>query len=515
MSPAEQAILRSAVTAPPGVVRDVRRQVRAGADPLGDAFCRLRTPAQRRPNGATFTPRPIVAGMIAWAKAHGAPARIVDPGTGSGRFLVAAGRAFADAELVGVEIDPVAALLARAHLAAAGLARRARVVKADYREIALPTIAGRTLFIGNPPYVRHHLVTPAWKAWLTATAAARGHRASQLAGLHVHFYLATLEKARKGDYGTFITSAEWLDVNYGSLLRGLLLDGLGGSSIQILEPTSAPFEDAATTAAITCFEVGSRPIGMVVRCVPSIDALGDLAAGTSVSRERLARAPRWSGLSRTTTRRPAGFVELGELCRVHRGQVTGANHVWIHGAHSADLPVSVLRPTVTKAKELFGAGESLCDSTGLRRLIDLPVELDVLTAAERRRVERFLASVKRMGVDRGYIASHRPAWWAVGLRAAAPILATYMARRPPAFVRNLAAARHINIAHGLYPREPMTARALSLLAGYLANNVALAEGRTYAGGLTKFEPKEMERLWVPSPVLFETANETTWPRRAS
>ncbi len=25
----------------------------------------------------------------------------------------------------------------------------------------------------------------------------------------------------------------------------------------------------------------------------------------------------------------------------------------------------------------------------------------------------------------------------------------------------------------------------------------LSQGRVYAGGLTKFEPKEMERLWIP------------------
>jgi adenine-specific DNA-methyltransferase len=80
----------------------------------------------------------------------------------------------------------------------------------------------------------------------------------------------------------------------------------------------------------------------------------------------------------------------------------------------------------------------------------------------------------------------------------APILATYMARRPPTFVRNLAGARHVNIAHGLYPRDPLPPMALDSLAAYLRGSVTAAQGRVYAGGLAKFEPGELERLPVPA-----------------
>jgi hypothetical protein len=194
---------------------------------------------------------------------------------------------------------------------------------------------------------------------------------------------------------------------------------------------------------------------------------------------------------------PEGFVELGELCRVHRGQVTGANRVWIAGEHSAGLPDAVQFASVTKARELFKAQGVLKDPAPLRRVIDLPVELDTLDAADRKSVDAFLKKAKAMGAHDGYIARNRKAWWAVGLREPAPVLATYMARRPPAFVRNLADARHINIAHGLYPRETLSDLALDTLASYLSQHVGVHSGRTYAGGLTKFEPKEMERLFVP------------------
>jgi len=157
----------------------------------------------------------------------------------------------------------------------------------------------------------------------------------------------------------------------------------------------------------------------------------------------------------------------------------------------------VLFRSITRARELFDAGPALLSDERLRLVIDIPPDLDVFDSGERKLIDRFLRKAKRAGAGKGYIASHRRAWWSVGLRAPAPILATYMARRPPAFVRNLVDARHINIAHGLYPRELVPELALSRLAAALRTSISLAQGRTYAGGLTKFEPREMERLPVP------------------
>ena len=499
LSGPERACAAGATPVSAAVRAEARRAIQRGEDPLGDTLCSLRSPAERRPLGATYTPGAIVAAMTAWGAARGA-ARGVDPGAGSGRFLVAAGRAMPRAEILAVEVDPVAALLTRAHLVAAGLGGRARLVLGDYRALALPRIDGRTLFLGNPPYVRHHAIPATWKRWLTVTSRELGLRASQLAGLHAHFFLATAIHGCPGDSGAFVTAAEWLDVNYGALVRGLLLGPLGGLALHLIEPTALPFADADTTAAIACFALGERPPAMRLRRVASLAALAPLdeaRGGREVARERLAAATRWTPLTRPPSKRPAGFVELGEICRVHRGQVTGSNAVWIAGAHSRGLPESVLFASVTRARELFAAGRALDGSEALRRVIDLPADLDRLPRGALRVVERFLREARALGADRGFVAQNRKAWWSVGLRAPAPILATYMARRPPAFVRNLAGARHINIAHGLYPREPMTSAALDALAQYLAGATSVADGRTYAGGLTKFEPKEMERLLVP------------------
>lgn len=484
----------------------LRARIAAGQDPLGDALTAIRTTADRRQLGQTLTPPAIVASMIGWAArqaGHAGPARVVDPGTGSARFLLAAGRRWPGARLTGIETDPAAALVARANLAAAGLASRATVILGDYRTARLGPARGQTLYLGNPPYVRHHHLPSEQKRWLASTARQRGLAASGLAGLHVHFFLATALHAAPGDLGVFITAAEWLDVNYGSLVRSLLLGDLGGQSVHLLEPSARVFADATVTSAISCFRPGGRPGSIRLRLAAAPAELGDLGGGRPVPRARLSQARRWGPLARgpaparPASRPPAGHVELGEICRVHRGQVTGANAVWVRRPEQADVPRRFRFPAVTRARELFGAAGVLPDAGSLRVVIDLPAELDELNGAERELVAAFIAAAARAGAADSYVARHRRPWWRVRLAEPAPIIASYMARRPPAFVRNAGAVRHLNIAHGLYPREPVPGTALDRLAAHLRRSVALSQGRTYAGGLTKFEPGEMERLPVP------------------
>ena len=140
--------------------------------------------------------------------------------------------------------------------------------------------------------------------------------------------------------------------------------------------------------------------------------------------------------SGTSTR---GYVELGELCRVHRGTVTRANGVWIAGEHSAGLPDSVLFPTITRAREVFNSGGLLKDPDLLRQAIDLPTDLDELSVSDRKRVESFLKVAKSMGAHSGYVARRKGLVvnWA---SRSGPIISTYMARRPPGFALNKAGA---------------------------------------------------------------------------
>ena len=111
-----------------GTVETMRALIATGKDPLGETFCRLRGNVERRRLGAIYTPDTIVGGMMQWAARQGnEPARIVDPGSGSGRFILAAAARFPNAELIAVDIDPLAMLILRGNAAVRGMALRITV----------------------------------------------------------------------------------------------------------------------------------------------------------------------------------------------------------------------------------------------------------------------------------------------------------------------------------------------------------------------------------------------------
>lgn len=506
VSPAEKEIL---VSTPdlrnPGLVADVKAAIQAGLDPLGDAYCSINAPENRRGRGQTFTPTHVVDGMISWAKRQRKQVRrLVDPGAGSGRYTFAGLRAFPLAKAVAVEMDPTVALLLRANLTTAGFADRVQVVVDDFRNLELPAIEGTTLFIGNPPYVRHHGIDAAWKDWYSRTLKHYGHDGSQLAGLHLHFFLKTLELAATGDLGCYVTAAEWLDVKYGQALRQLMTNGLGGRDVFVVDPAVPVFDDAMVSACIAGFAPGSKRTELRFAEVSTKAELKALTSGEPVEIGAAKAEPKWSFLVKGgRAERPAGYVELGEMFRVSRGQVTGLNRVWVEGAETPALPDRFLVPAITDSSDITKAKKHvIVDDTALRRVVSLPKDLGALPPEDKDAVERFLDWARSLGAHETYIAKHRNPWWSVDFSSAAPpVIMTYMGRRPPVFALNRVKAKLINVAHGLYPREPFSDRKMIRLVAWLNENVSQESGRVYAGGLTKFEPSEAMRILVPEHLL--------------
>lgn len=468
-------------------------------DAVGAALCAGMSGEDRRSRGITLTPQWLVELILLRLAVHGPFDNIVDAGAGSGRFSIQAARLFPNARIWAVErsADMCAAL--HSNLAAQGLQQRVNVVHGDYRDAPL-VLRGRTAFVGNPPFVRHHDIEPAWKVWYATAMGQHGQKASQLAGLHLHFMARTAQLARPGDRVCYVTSAEWLDNGYGSAWRALLSapsSPLSLAGLWVAAPQEPVFPDALVSALVfeaVCGAASAVSVGMV--------AAQSLRTSRVLPSTQLAAAARWTPLCQPELDVPTDGVELGELFRVTRGQVTGLNHAWVLPPESPLLPLRLTLPMVTKAREIIdGTVEAPDALTRLRRVPNLPADLSQLPAAERACVSTFLELAHAQGAASGYVARQRRAWYALDLRAAPAAMVSYMGRRPPVFRTNPQGASYLNIAHGLYPRQPMPAAQLRRVLDHLNAHTRMGAGRMYGGGMAKFEPSDIARLRIPAAVL--------------
>lgn len=520
-------------------VLSLQTAIRNGDDPLGKALCSLRTPLTRRHTGTFYTPEPIVEHMLDWTIDCN-PTRFIDAGCGSGRFVRNILARRLRASIIAIDVDPMATLMTRAVFASFKY-KKAIAKNVDYTQFSLGRDFGRSAYVSNPPYVRHHDLEPATKAWASRTAKQLGHRISGLAGLHTLFMLATAKLAKKGDVGAFITSAEWMDTNYGSIVRDLMLNGLGGKNVHAFVPQAAPFSDAMTTAAITYFEIGSEPLKLTFSVSQTPAAPQQSQFRRDIPASVLAKSARWSPMLREPSCDPVsckhlsrskgspqsnaaettfspGFQSLRSGCpmckatstqltlrsiaRVHRGQATGANSFFVLSREKArnNGIEAYCRPVISRAEQILSSGGVLRDNPLLSVLLDVPPDM---------RLENHpaLAEYLRHGqyshdgdisVDKRWIPSHRRSWFSVAAPNP-PIVATYMARQAPFFALNPDGLALINVGHGIYPTIDMTDEDLAILVAALNadRQQFVGKGRTYHGGLEKFEPKEMENLPLP------------------
>ncbi|MDP1648819.1 MAG: methyltransferase [Rubrivivax sp.] len=471
-------------------------------DALGAAFCEGTSPALRRSEGITLTPEWLVDAMVDRVAGWEGVQTVVDAGAGSGRFCIAAARRLPQAHIVAVERSPRMLELLRGNLCAKGLTNRVTVVEGDFRSAVVPR-SGRTVYIGNPPFVRHHDIEPEWKDWYRSGMHALGIQASQLAGLHAHFLLRIVQGLQPGDRFCLVAAAEWLDNGYGSALRSLLTSTqthLRG--LWVAPPREPVFPDALVSAAVfeaeCTTDTGSAHLGVL--------GARTFATMRTLPVAELASAKRWTELCQPQAPTSAAGIEVGDLFRVIRGQVTGLNTAWVLPSESALLPAALTLPAVTRAREIIDGTVSAPGALQrLKRVVNLPHELDTVAPDVRPLVDVFLGHARAQGAASGYVARQRRHWHALDLRPPPAAFVSYMGRRPPVFCLNPYAVSYLNIAHGLYPRTPVAQSTLERILTYLNAHTGLYSGRVYGGGLAKFEPSDVARLRIPPEALAERA----------
>lgn len=254
-------------------------------DVVGRIFQRLISPDERHRFGQHFTGDDPVDLINSFCIRDGATT-VLDPACGSGSFLVRAyyrkrylepSRQHLDliAELFGCDIAVYPAHLSTLNLAAREIndeANYPRIARSNFFDIIpkkpfchVPDIATHELqpirlstvgaVVGNPPYVRQEKIGKAEKPRIASLIANEwnGLRLSGRSDVHCYFWPHAAYLLPDGQYFGFLTSAQWLDVDYGFDLQRWILQNF--KIIAIMESAEERwFPDARVKTCITILQ---------------------------------------------------------------------------------------------------------------------------------------------------------------------------------------------------------------------------------------------------------------------
>lgn len=468
-------------------------------------------PSVRKARGAFFTPPALCEFVAEWAISH-AGAKVLEPSLGEAAFLIAAGDRLqrlgsaGPAQLAGVELHSQSVVEAERLLASRGHVADLRVGNF----FAVPPSPVYDAVVGNPPYIRYQDFTGGDRALAKSAALRAGVKISNLASSWAAFTVHAALFLRNGGRLGLVLPGELLSVNYAAEVRAFLMRRFG--RVRIVVFTERVFPGVLEEVVLLLAE-GEGPTDhcelVQVRDIEDLTSQDTHATSRWTPRDA---ADKWTDAlaparAVATLQRLSGddFTCLDTWGDSTLGMVTGNNRYFtLTQQRVKDLGLEtsdVARLSPPGSRHLRSLALTMADWS---RLGDLgkatylfhPVS-DLSRAAR-----DYVSQGESLGVQRAYKCAIRRPWWRVPLLPPADLFLTYMNADTPRLCANASRVHHVNSVHGVYLRAGVKRLGsdllpLSCLSSATAFSAELV-GRSYGGGMLKLEPREADRLAVPS-----------------
>ena len=483
--------------------------------------------ARRRELGAFYTPPALAASLVAWAVSRDTT-RVFDPSFGDGRFLRSAadhlrslGVRAPQRRLFGVELNPAAASQPSALKDLR--VPKGQLLEGDFFGTDLSSWGGRRFdaIVGNPPYVRHHLLEQNSKRLARAHARRVGITLSERADCWAYFCAALLDYLEPQGRLAILLPGAILHADYALPLLHALSEARGRT--RLIRIQKRMFEDVVERTVVLLIDGRRRKPGVDYREVDDLTelrrVLGEAPGSQRGWRSGATVAPEPAGSPKTRLRtRLRWFVSqevsatwasitalpeircLGDLAQIRIGVVTGANGFFVvdaaqarqlrgRGQHIRTVPVVSRGRWLTKVRWTTEDQAAYADRPS-HLLVVAPTSR--LTAALRTHIE----NGQRQGLhERGHCAA-RDVWYCLNDWRTPDLFLPYMGASAPRLVINQAEATCTNAVHRVELVGDQVSAAGLAAASWTSLYQLSAElfGRSYGAGVLKLELGEAAQL---------------------
>lgn len=472
----------------------------------------------RKARGAFFTPVELCDFVAEWA-VRSPVDRVFEPSCGEAAFLLSIadrlrglGGVPQPDQLHGIEIHEASSRQAAALLAQSAVAATLHV--GDF--FAAPHPAEFDAVVGNPPYVRYQNFAGEARAKAQQAALAQGVRLSSLASSWAAFVVHASTFLRPGGRLGLVLPAELLSVNYAAPVRRFLLQRFARVKLVLFEARVFP---GVLEEVVLLLAEGEGPTDHYeLYQARDLTALSDLKPRVCSPRHAEEKwvhgllAPEAAAVYGTLTGQ-AAFTELLTWGETDLGMVTGNNRYFtlsLARAKELGLPPADLLPiSPPSSRHLRGLTFTEKAWQEMRRAGSAVYLFYPDAKKPSKAALEYIATGERTKVDAAYKCRVRSPWWRVPQVGVPDLFVTYMNHDAPRLVANRAGVPYLNSIHGLTLHPAVKQLGLDLLPMAMLNSLTLLGGelvgRSYGGGILKLEPKEADKLPVPSAATIEEA----------
>jgi adenine-specific DNA-methyltransferase len=402
---------------------------------------------------------------------------------------------------------------------------KGQLIEGDFFSTDLSCWGGRRFdaIVGNPPYVRHHLLGAQSKRLAQVHARRVGITLSERADCWAYFCAALLDYLEPQGRLAILLPGAVLHADYALPLLHALSEARGRT--RLIRIQRRMFDDTVERTVVLLIDGRRRQPGVDYREVDDLPelqrVLGESPGSRRGWRSSAAVAPETSSSPAMRVRtRLRWFVSqevgaawasatalpevrcLGDIAQIRIGVVTGANKFFVlDGARARELRGRGQRirtlPVISRGGWLRGVRWTARDQDACA---DRPSHLLVveptarLTAALRAHIE----GGQRLGLhERGHCAA-RDVWYSLDDWRAPDLFLPYMGASAPRLVINQAGATCTNAVHRVALTTDQVSAGALAAASWTSLYRLSAElfGRSYGAGILKLELGEAAQLRI-------------------